>query len=82
MSGEPQEGHTEYKSLMRLDFEKLSRRRQVLELQRTGMLIDNDEEVTKLYIKTDEKTYPPIHIGTKVPAINPRSLATADLVFH
>ena len=43
MPREPQEGSTEYKPLMRMDFEKLSRRRQVLELQRTGMLVENGE---------------------------------------
>ena len=41
MLREPQEGYTEYIPLMRLDFDKLSRRRQVLELQRTGLLVDN-----------------------------------------
>ena len=59
MSRETQEGHTEYSPLVRLDFDKLSRRCQVLELQRTGMLVDNGEEAKKFYIKTDEKTYPP-----------------------
>ena len=59
---------------MRMDFEKLSRRRQVLELQRTGMLIDNGEEALKFYIKTDEKAYPSTHVDTAVPNIKPRSL--------
>ena len=82
MSREPQEGHTEYKPLLRLDFEKLSRRRQVLKLQCTDMLVDNGEEATKFYIKTDEKIYPSTHFDTKVPTITPRLLPTADLLFH
>ena len=40
---------------MRMDFEKLSRWSQVLELQRTGMLAENGEKAVKFYIKTDEK---------------------------
>ena len=43
MPRELQEGSTEYTPLMQMDFEKLSRRRQVLELQRTGMLVENSE---------------------------------------
>ena len=80
MSRKPQEGHTEYKPLMRLDFDKLSRRHQVLELQRTGMLVDSGEKATKSTL--NEKIYRSTHIHTNVPVINPQSLPTADLLFH
>ena len=82
MPREPQEGSTEYKPLMRMDFEKLSRRRQVLELQRMGMLVENGEEAVKFYIKTDEKTYPSTHVDTTVPVITPRTLSTSELLYH
>ena len=39
ISRELSEGSTEYKPLMRMDFEKLSQRRQVKKLQRTGMTV-------------------------------------------
>ena len=82
MPTEPKEGYTEFKHLIRPDFEKLSRWRQVLELQRTGMLVDNGDEAVKFYIKTDKKLYPSTHVDTKVPDITPRTLPTTELIFY
>ena len=67
---------------MRFDFDKLSRRRQVLELQKIGIKIDTGDEVVKFYIKTDEAMYPTMHVNDEVPAINPRSLSMEDLLYH
>ena len=39
---------------MWLDIKKQIRRRQVLEPQRTGMLMENGEEGVKFYIKRDK----------------------------
>ena len=63
MPTEPQEGYTEYKPLMRLDFEKLSRRCQVLELQRTGILVDNGDDAVKFYYQ--QLSYSSINISRK-----------------
>ena len=82
MPREPQEGSTEYRPLTRMDFEKLSRRRQVIELQRTGMLVEKGEEAIKFYIKTDKKTYPSTHVDMAVPGITPRTLSTSELLYH
>ena len=82
MPREQQEGSTEYKTLMRMGSEKQSRWRQVLELQRTGMLVENGKEAVKFYIKTDEKTYPSTHVDTTVTVITPRTLSTSELLYH
>ena len=82
MPREIQEGHTEYKPLLWMDFEKLSRRRQVVELQRLGILVENGEESKTFYSKTDEGMYPTTHVDTNLPPIQPRSLATAELLHH
>ena len=69
MPTKPQEGYTEFKPLLRLDFEKLRRRRQALELQRTGMQEDNGDDAVKFYIETDENMYPSTNVESKVPDI-------------
>ena len=58
MPREQQEGHTKYKPLICCDFDKLSWRRQVIELPEYGMKVDTGDEAEKLYIKTDETMYP------------------------
>ena len=50
MPREQQDGHVEYKPLMRMDFDKLSRRRQVLELQKLGMAIESGEETVRMHV--------------------------------
>ena len=55
---------------MRIDFDKLSRRRPAIELQKIGMKVDTGNEAEKFYIKTDETMYPITHVHNEVPAIN------------
>ena len=81
MPREQQDGHEEYKPLMRMEFDKLSRRRQVLELKKLGMAIENGEEAVKFFIKSNEHMYA-THVEDKTPVLNPRTMTTADLLFH
>ena len=67
---------------MRMDFDKLSRRRQVLELKKLGMAIENGEEAVKFFIKSDERIYPTTHVDDTPPVLNPRTMITADLLYH
>ena len=66
MPREQQDGHVEYKPLMRMDFDKLSRRRQVLESQKLGMAIENGDEAVKFFIKSDETTNPTTHVDNAI----------------
>ena len=51
-------GLTEYKRVYRTEFDKWSRKRQVLELPKIGLGVDSAEEATKLFVKRDEGMYP------------------------
>ena len=47
-------GGTSYTPLQRLDFDKMSRKRQMMELERIGLALDSTDAAYKLYIKPDE----------------------------
>ena len=81
MPREQQAGYTDYKPLMRFDFDKLSRRRQVIELPKIGMRVDTGDEEGKFYIKTNEIMYQTTHVHNEVPVINPRSLSREKVQF-
>ena len=65
-----------------MDFIKLSRRRQVLELQKLGMAIENGDEAVKVFVKSDETTYPTMHVDNAIPVLNPRTMTVANLIYH
>ena len=75
-------GLTEYKRVYRTEFDKWSRKRQVLELRKIGLGVDSADEATKLFVKRDEGMYPTTYTKVEVPNIKPKHLTTADLLHH
>ena len=66
------EGYTQYQPIQRLDFDKMSRKRQILELRKIGLALDSTSEVYKLYIRDDETVYPSTHTRYELPSIVPK----------
>ena len=54
-------GFTEYKRIARVDFDRWSQKRKLQELQSIGFAVDNSEEATKLFVRSDEGIYPQTH---------------------
>ena len=82
MPREQQYGHGEYSPFMRMDFDKRIRRRQVPKLKNINIAIENREEAVKYFIKSYERMYPTTHGDDTTPVRNPRTMTTADLLFH
>ena len=77
-----QPGLVEYKRLARVDFEKWSQKRQLLELRTIGAEVNSSEEAKMLYVRPDEGTYPQTFTQIELPNILPNKLRTADLLHH
>ena len=75
-------GGTSYTPLQRLDFDKMSRKRQMMELERIGLALDSTDAAYKLYIKPDESMYSSTHTTLAVPVLHLKSMSTADLLHH
>ena len=74
---EQKPGHTLYQQLQRLDFDKMSRKRQMMELEKIGLALDSTAEAYKLYIRSDDIMYPSTHTKYEVHYIRPKNLKTA-----
>ena len=75
-------GGTSYIPLQRLDFDKMSRKRQMMELERIGLALDSTDAAYKLYIKPDESMYSSTYTTLAVPVLHLKNMATADLLHH
>ena len=74
-------GHTLYEPKHRTEFEKLSRKRQLLEIGKLGVKLDSMDSATKLFVR-DDRQYSTIYTPYEVPAIFPVSMTTADILHH
>ena len=79
---EQKPGHTPYQQLQRPEFDKMSRKRQMMELEKIGLALDSTAEAYKLYIRSDDIMYPSTHTKYEVPDIRPKNLKTAELLHH
>ena len=79
---EQKSGHALYHQLQRLEFDKMSRKRQMIELEKIGLALDSTAEAYKLYIRSDDIMYPSTHTRYELPDIRPKSLKTAELLHH
>ena len=79
---EQEPGFRENKRIARVDFDRWSQKRKLQELQSIGIAVDNSEEATKLFVRSDEGIYPQTHTDVKLPDITPKTLNMADLLHH
>jgi hypothetical protein len=79
---EQKPGHTPYQQLQRLESDKMSRKRQMIELEKIGLALDSTAEAYKLYIQADDIMYPSTHTRYELPDIKPKTLKTAELLHH
>ena len=78
----PMPGLTEHTVVQRIDFERLSRKRQILELGKLGLATDCTSNAQKLFVRPDDIMYPTTHNLIPTPDIIPRVMKTADLLHH
>ena len=78
---EETEGHTRYIPMHRTDFDKMSRKRQLLEITKLGIALDSLESAHKLFVR-DDSLYPSTHTTYEVPRLIPASMTTADILHH
>ena len=81
LSREEVAGYTCYVPKHRTEFDKMSRKRQVLELGKLGIAIDSLDSAKKLFVR-DDNQYPSTHTAYGVPQIHPPTLSTADILHH
>ena len=82
MSREQEEGFVEHKPLIKIDFDKLSQTREVVELKELVMAMENGDKAVEFFVKSEETTYQTTHVLNAIPVVNPRTMTMADLVYH
>ena len=65
----------------RTDFDKMSRKRQLLEINKLGMALDSLDAANKLFVREDSQ-YPETHTTYEVPQLIPATMTTADILHH
>ena len=75
-------GSTEYKRVSRVELERWSHKKQLLELKKVGVEVNSSDEALKLFVRPDEGTYPQTFTQMTLPDIKPKHLKTADLLHH
>jgi Ulp1 family protease len=81
LSREEVAGYTRYVPKHRTEFDKMSRKRQMLELGKLGIAIDSLDSANKLFVR-DDNQYPSTYTSYEVPRIHPPTLSTADILHH
>ena len=74
-------GYTRYTPKHRSEFDKMSRKRQLLELRKVGVVSDSVDEAVKLFIQPDAR-YPDTHTTYATPLLTPASMKTAEILHH
>ena len=82
LPGNMREGHVEYKPVPRADFDKWSRKRQLLELKKLGMDTESADDIKNFFVKRDDDMYPTTHTTLEMPKIAIKQSTTADILHH